>query len=204
MAGDQGDYAAAQSLNQECLNLFREMGDMYGIALALNNLGGVALALGDYAAARALQEESLSLQREMDDKRGISNSLNNLGDVALMQGEVAAARALYEECLALCKKIDEKASMAHALLGLGLAASLSSLEAREYILRSLRLRAEMGGQAPQISSLIGMAGLTLRDGNPVQAAQWLGAINSVLKTLNVPRELHEPQRVCADVILIFA
>ena len=38
----QGDYAAALSLSEECLTLFRELGDKQGSANSLNNLGIVA------------------------------------------------------------------------------------------------------------------------------------------------------------------
>ena len=192
VALEQGNYAEALALNEECLSQYREMGDKYGIALALNNLGMVAEAHGDYAEARALHEESLSLQHEIHDKRGISNSLNNLGDVALLQEKYDPARALYEECLALCQEIDEKTSMAHSLLGLGLvelAASQNSPEALDYILQSLHLRVEMGGQVPQTSCLIGIAGFALQEGDAIQAAQLLGAVDSALKTLNVVVEI---------------
>ncbi|MBE0699372.1 MAG: hypothetical protein IH586_20805, partial [Anaerolineaceae bacterium] len=107
-------------------------------------------------------------------------------DVALIQGEYASARAWYEGCLALCKEIDEKTIMASALLGMGLVGLVeNSPEAGEHILHSLRLRVEMGGQVPQTSSLVGVAGQALHEGNPTQAARLLGAVEFAIKALNV-------------------
>jgi len=181
----QGDYAAARALCEECLARQREMGNKQGIALTLVNLGAVAHAQKDYAGARALCEESLALNREMGDKFGITWSLSKLGFVAMDQGNNVAARALYEESLALCKEMDEKTIMAYLLLGLGLVELAESKpEARENILRSLRLRVETGQRLLQTSSLIGVAGLVMQEGDPGFAAQLLGAVKSALKGLN--------------------
>ncbi|MEI7847864.1 MAG: tetratricopeptide repeat protein [Chloroflexota bacterium] len=190
LADGQGDYPAARALYEESLSLKREMGDQRGIASSLNNLGVVALSQADYPAARALFEEGLQ-QRAPGDKDGIAASFGNLGIVALAQGDHAAARAFYSESLALCQAMDEKTLMAHALIGLGfvdMAASRNTPEAREHILHSLRLRQEMGEQLQQTSNLVGVAWLALQAGDATQAAQWLGAVDSALKTLDVAME----------------
>ena len=189
VADMQGDYAAARGLHEESLSLRREMGDKAGIAISLNNLGNVAHSQGDYAAAQALYEESLSQFREMGDKAGIAISLSNLGNVAYLQGDYTTARASQEECLALCKEMGDKSMMAYALLGLGLVdLAEEKPDAREHILHSLRLRQETGEQLYQTSSLVGVAGLALHEGDATQAAGWLGAVESSLKALDAPME----------------
>lgn len=185
----QGDYTAAQVLYEEGLGLCHEMGDKLGIAHSLNNLGSVFLAQEDYAAARALYEESLSLRREMGDKWGISISLGSLGNVVWSLGDYTAARALYEESLSLCHEMGDESIMAYVLLGLGLVELAENQpEAGEYILRSLRLRVEMGEQVQQTSSLVGVAGLALHEGHARQAAQWLGAVAAALDGLGAALE----------------
>jgi class 3 adenylate cyclase/tetratricopeptide (TPR) repeat protein len=189
VVADQGDNAAARALYEESLALKREMGDKWGIAGSLSNLGNMALAQGDYPQARMLYEESLALGREMGDKGGTAMSLYNLGNVAFAQGDYSMARALQAECLALAHEIGDKSDMAYALSVLGLAdLAEHKPEAREHILRSLHLRQEMGRQLQQISSLIGVAGLVLEEGNPHFAAQLLGTVESALKTLNAVAE----------------
>ena len=75
--------------------------------------------------------------------------------------------------------MDEKQAKAYALLGLGLVdLALNKPEAREHILHSLRLRQETGEQLYQTSSLVGMAGLALHEGDAIFAAQLLGAVES--------------------------
>jgi len=185
VAYSQGDYAAVLVLHEESLALKREMGDKWGIAMSLNNLGNVAADQDDYAKARASYEESLVLFREMGGKWGIAMSLSNLGNVALAQSDYTAARASYEESLMLCKEMDEKTLVGYALLGLGLV-DLAEYKpgARENILQSLHMRLAMGEQLPQASSLIGVAGLVLQEGDAQFAAQLLGAIQSAVKALN--------------------
>ena len=46
-AQEQGNYAAARSLQEESLAISRELGDKRGIAGSLNSLGNVAKNQGD-------------------------------------------------------------------------------------------------------------------------------------------------------------
>ena len=78
MAHHQGDYAAAHSLVEQGLTLFRELEDKAGVGDSLMNLGMVASAEGGYAATQALNEQSLALYRELGNKPGIANSLSSL------------------------------------------------------------------------------------------------------------------------------
>jgi adenylate cyclase len=189
VAHRRGDYATAQALLEPALSMAREMGDRNGTAMALNILGNVALAQGDYAAGQALYEESVSVNRDTGNKWGLVAALTNLGNVAYVQGEYVTARALYEEDLALCTEIGEKRAKAYALLGLGLVdLAVSNPEAREHILHSLRLRLETGEQLYQTSSLVGVAGLALHEGDVTFAAQLLGAVESTIKALNAVME----------------
>jgi hypothetical protein len=185
VASRRGDYAAARALFEESLSMARGMGDRFAIARVLNELGNLAMSQGDYAAGQALYEESQSLFREMGSKSGIGMSLINLGNAVYLQGEYVTARALYEECLTLYNEMDEKQQTAYALLGLGLVdLAENKPEAREHILQSLRLRQESGEQLYQTSSLVGVAGLALHEGDATFAAQLLGAVESAIKMLN--------------------
>jgi hypothetical protein len=78
---------------EESLAIHRELGNRYGIAVSLSNLGYVALNQGDYPNARALLEESLAIRRELGDRYGIPYSLEGLGAVvASLHDSLRAAR----------------------------------------------------------------------------------------------------------------
>src|SRR5205085_9554909 len=69
-AGDfalyQYDHERAEALCSESLRLYRELGDIPGIASSLVVLGHVAQRRGNLAAACSLVEESLGLLREVN------------------------------------------------------------------------------------------------------------------------------------------
>src|SRR5260370_35330599 len=82
----QGDHTAARVLQEESLAVFREVGDTWGLALALDWLGYTMRVQRDYARARSLFEESRALFREVGDKWGLSNTLQGLEAAAYGKG----------------------------------------------------------------------------------------------------------------------
>jgi hypothetical protein len=69
------------------------LGDRFGIATSLSNLGNVVLNQGDHPAARAVLEESLAIRRELGDRFGIPYSLEGLAAVvASLRDSLRAAR----------------------------------------------------------------------------------------------------------------
>src|SRR5207249_7781587 len=96
----QDDYAAALTLYQESLAIYKQNGDKQGVARSLEGLGHTTRREGKHAEARSLLEESLSIFRDLGDRQGIANALRGIGHVATVQSD-PAARSLYEESLAL-------------------------------------------------------------------------------------------------------
>ncbi|MBC8138265.1 MAG: tetratricopeptide repeat protein, partial [Fibrella sp.] len=113
IAEAQGDYAAARALYENSLTSCREAGDRFGIASALNSLGGIAAQFqSDYREARALQEESLSIFRELGAKQQAASCLNNLGMYAVIRGDYAAAQQLHEESLSVARELGDQQRIA--------------------------------------------------------------------------------------------
>src|SRR4029078_4669935 len=61
----QGDLDRAQTLHHEAAEVALGCGDLLTVALADNNLGGIALEEGNYDAARLHFERSVALCREL-------------------------------------------------------------------------------------------------------------------------------------------
>ncbi|MDQ2783406.1 MAG: tetratricopeptide repeat protein [Chloroflexota bacterium] len=155
----QGDFAAARSLHEESLALYRALDDRLGIANALENLGLVAREQGDYAAAAALHAESLTIRRALGDRRGIAGCLNNLGLVARDQGDYLAARALFAEGLAIHRDLSDPQGIANALSNLGMVAYWLRDYATAQALHaeSLAIRRALGDPRGVAISLINLA-----------------------------------------------
>jgi predicted ATPase len=115
LAGDQGDYASAQKLLEESLEIARELKDNSGVAVSLNALAVFSRDRGEVAAAGTLFEESLALCRESGDGMAAARALSNLASVVRLQGDLARARSLYEECRASFAELGDRTGMAWSL-----------------------------------------------------------------------------------------
>ncbi len=119
----QGAYGRAAALCQESLELYRELHDPHGMALALDLLGNIASVGGNAPAATRLLEESLALFREIGDKVRLAYALNTLALISLRHADHSAyprARSLLEESLALFREEGHQVGIAWSLYGLGL------------------------------------------------------------------------------------
>ena len=89
--------AEFERATQECtiaLRMFRELGDVEGIAWSLLSLGTVARYQGAREQAAALLQESRSLAERIGFREGIAWSLEQLGLLAADQGDRSAAALL--------------------------------------------------------------------------------------------------------------
>jgi predicted ATPase/DNA-binding SARP family transcriptional activator len=119
MVRHQGEYIAAQTLFEESIAIYRELGDDTYAAEVMGNLGVIQQDLGNYTAAWAYYEECLSIRRRLKQRRGVALMLLNLGSMALTQGEFTRARYLVEESLLIYKAMGDVAKIAWGLNFLG-------------------------------------------------------------------------------------
>ncbi len=94
IAIEQGDFARAQELLQECVAFSRTTGELGARERYLESLANAQLGLGDVQGAAASWTESLSISRDLNDHFG---SIWSLGGLAL----IAAARRDDERALRL-------------------------------------------------------------------------------------------------------
>ncbi len=116
LAVSQNDYDRTQTLCQESLALYRELGDQPGIAFSLYLLGAVSWTRGDPTNGRSLLEQALAIFREREIKDQIAWSVYLLGLFEGMQGEYARAYTLFEESLALHRQMQHKRGIAFSLI----------------------------------------------------------------------------------------
>jgi predicted ATPase len=115
LAGEQGDYASADALTRESLNIAHQLGDKQGVAVSLNALAVSSRDRGDVAVAHSLFEESLVQWRELGDQKAVARSLSNLASVVKLQGDYARARSLYAECLSIFRGLGDGTGVAWSL-----------------------------------------------------------------------------------------
>jgi tetratricopeptide (TPR) repeat protein len=172
------DYDRARVLYEESLAIARGVGDQFGVARALINLGALAQELGDYGQAKRFYEESLTIYREIDYRHGQSASLSCLGRVASLLGEHAAARELLQESLEMNRETGDRHAIAERLKQLGRAACRTGAhqESKRYFEEALELAMEIRAIPVVLDSLIGVADLFQRDGKTGLALELLAFV----------------------------
>jgi tetratricopeptide (TPR) repeat protein len=115
LAHTQGDYASADALISESIEITRQLEDKQGTAVSLNALAVNARDRGDVPVARSLFEESLLLWREVGDQKAVARSLSNLANIVKLQGDYGRARSLYKECLSIFGELGDRTGIAWSL-----------------------------------------------------------------------------------------
>src|SRR5579871_1302549 len=167
---NQGDFASALVRYEQSLEMFRKVGDKWGIAASLGNLGHVALAHGNYDGAQAYYEEGLAIRRDIGDKLDIAVSLNSLGGLAQQRGDHASAWTYMSEALLIYRAHQHLWGIPATLYGLG------NLErdrrdfvaARTYHKESLQMFQEIVDKQSIAASLEAFASLFVAEANAVK------------------------------------
>ena len=145
----------AEEYYQESLAIRRDLGDRWGIAASLNNLGQLARQQGDLRKARSLLQESLAIRRELADRRNLAVTLNVLGKIASESGEFSQALALLRESLEICGTLGDRRSLAYSLEAFATLAGLQGLdkEARRFSQTAQAIRNRAGIVPPPLDLL---------------------------------------------------
>ena len=167
LASEQGDYARADTLHHESLEIARQLDDKQGIAVSLNAMAVNARDLGNIAASRSLFEESLAVWRELGDSRAVARALSNLATVVKLQGDYAHTHALYDECLSIFKSLDDRTGIAWSLNHQGDVArdQGDTAAARSLYEQSLAMFRELGDRWGTAGSLADLGNLALDQKN---------------------------------------
>jgi predicted ATPase len=159
----------------EGLQLFRELGEQQGIALALHGLAWSACHGGEYADAKQSFQESLALFRQAGDLDGVQVSLHGLGYICWILGEYERGRELHLEMLRLCQETGSQGGIARALGDLGIDAyALRQYDkAHELLGQSLAIYRDIGNAMGMCDELGDLAELANALGNYAQAEQYV-------------------------------
>jgi tetratricopeptide (TPR) repeat protein len=189
----QNDLAAALPAYEESLALFRELGDVWGIADTLSSFGAVILFCGDYERSGALLEESLSLFRQLEDRGGIAMCFFFTGHLAYAQGNLRQASERYQEGLSVFRQLEYSWMIANFLLHLGIVALDEGDDgaAGAYLVESLTLLRNLGDRWLAVHALEVYVGVAVargarradaaREGR--RAARLFGAVEAERETL---------------------
>lgn len=143
-------------------------------ALALNNLGNLALELSQYTKAHACYSQSMELYASIDDISGTGDELNNMGLLELIQGKFDAARVLLERSLSIRRQIGDTIALPATLSNLGDIACFEEdydLSAA-YHAEALAIRRDIGNKRGIALSLSNLGMVAYLRGDTDNAEKW--------------------------------
>ena len=90
-----GDYEAAQSYYETCMDVSIESGEQMRVAMSYTNLGFVYYQKGDYRKSVEFNHQALKIIRELDNDYGLSTMMGSAtGSLAMLGAPERAARLL--------------------------------------------------------------------------------------------------------------
>ncbi|MBX3070771.1 MAG: TIR domain-containing protein [Thermomicrobiales bacterium] len=107
----QGDDAVAKQRGEEALQLFQQLGDERGVALAMMALAMASTVVNeDLTAVEALLSGALDRMRMLNDRKYIAMIASNLSLTKMYLGDFDAAIDLARESAAMCREIGDRLS----------------------------------------------------------------------------------------------
>ena len=176
-----GAVERARQLADEGIALCRALGDSRGAAHALRDLGNALIAFEEFDRARALYEESAALSRELDDRWNLAIAMNNLGYTALCIGDAERAREACDESRTLRREVGDKRGEVLSLANRSLAelAAGRVAEASHGLRDCIRLARELDFYEGLSEGLVGLAAISMVDGDADLAARLIGALEGL-------------------------
>jgi tetratricopeptide (TPR) repeat protein len=113
----RAEASASRQIVEASLRSWRELGDKWWMAVALEHVGFMLMFEGDFQTARARLEEGVSLARETEDGWPLAMCLVRLAG-ALARTDVAASRRVREEGVAVARGVGDKSVLSQGLVGL--------------------------------------------------------------------------------------
>jgi predicted ATPase/DNA-binding CsgD family transcriptional regulator len=176
------DRYAARS--QECLEVYRELGDNGGIARALSQVGEVLEWQGDPNQAKTYFDQALSIARTTGATGLAVRCLRNLGRLAIRSRHHAEAQSLLQQSLDLNEKYGDQLMKNWALMYLGLNSvdSGNPSQAHSYLQQAIRIGIEFGWKVGVATPLMYFAALAAADGDSTRAMRLAGASQALAES----------------------
>ena len=114
LAVADGDLERCRQASGRSVQLYRQLGDTWGTAAPLQNLGGAAARRLDFTEAHRLLEEAVAACQESGQPAILASALSALAEVAREEGDLAAAQRWAEEALRVARTVGFTAQICQA------------------------------------------------------------------------------------------
>jgi tetratricopeptide (TPR) repeat protein len=180
LACQLGNFAEAERMSQEALELALQSGDPQAMAGAWYARGAALIEI-EPARAHPAIDHALKLFRELDNRWALARTVNLKGELLRLEGHYEAARTHYEEALILFRELGNPWGVNMALNNLAFVAQVYQdfERARTLFMDSLQISVELKDQSSIAMSVDGLAGVMGVQQQPRRAAQLFGAADAL-------------------------
>lgn len=198
IAWQNGNLSEAAGYVQHSLELYGQVGYLWGMANGYSNLGVLSFRLGNWQEAQQSWDNALAIRRGIGDAPHEAVTLSNLGLLHLSRGEHELAQKSFAAGLAIGRRLGENGVIAHSLASLGQLATIQSRfeEAQRLAEDALALSEQLGSTDIQIQARWILA-LALAETESVEVG-----LDSARQALHLAREagLHDAEADCLRVL----
>jgi len=144
----KGEISKALPYFYECIEVYKDLGNLKGIATVNNNLGYIYNNKGDVLNALERYHYSLKLEEKMGDQKGIALALNNIGFIYHNQDDIDNALLFFQKSLKIREGVGDQSGIANSLNNLGYIYDKDgqSAKALELYKRAMKIRKEIGDE----------------------------------------------------------
>jgi predicted ATPase/class 3 adenylate cyclase len=173
----RNEYVAAEAWYVEAESIFRELGDLVGLADALYNVGTMAGIRGDMPAVFSKLAEGTSIGRELGDDAIVERFMMAEGYMAFMTDDLERARSLLDQGLALTESRGDRMGIATGNHTVAQVARLQGRleDAATHYQRALTGLHELGDVASLTEPLQGLAAVAIATGQTERGVRLLAA-----------------------------
>lgn len=192
IAGIRGTrFAAARASLDAALQIFSEIGDQAGEAVAQNHLGALCAVQGDLDAGRRAYAASRTLAAAVGDRRTEALSEGMLGAIGLLTGDHTEARAHLEAALSVTRQLGDRVTEAmHTTNYADLLAKMGELEAACAALeRAVTISRQIGDRVTEGAALGSLGTLLIARGALREGRARLREGEASLREVGEPTEL---------------
>jgi predicted ATPase/class 3 adenylate cyclase len=190
MTAEYGDIAAARRFDEEALNLFRALGDAWGVANSVFLLGSTASLDHDWDTARQLFEESLEAFRELGDDHYVLLVTDALAGTYEELGDRERALPLHGATLDGARATGNRRMEVMALHSLAYWARLDGRigDALTMVEKAHRINLDLGQRVEIVGDLSRFARILAAADRPEAAARLLARSQALGEELGVSRQ----------------
>jgi len=185
------NYKFLRNKLTEEASLWAQVGDRYGQAIVLDDMGRLELDHGKYVEADEYLRRSLDIFREFKAKGFLQRLIKYLGDSALGLGNYEQAVTYYEESVQLAYMIgmSQFNPNVYHFLGYATLRKDDDQRAEEYFCQGLKIDQENNYEDSLVFCLVNFAFLATFRGDPITAVRLFGAFHANIESIQEEQKL---------------